>query len=76
MFKKKNHDKRFEVFRQMPPLTHKPGETYNPNDSEVLAWIKEQPDLLIYLMETARRRGLIAFKDGKWSGVPAEGSGE
>ena len=76
MFKKKNHDKRFEVFRKMPTLSHSTGKEFNPNDSEVLAWIKEQPDLLIYLMETAKRRGLISFSDGKWSGVPAEGSGE
>ena len=76
MFKKKNHDKRFEVFRQMPTLNHSTGEEFDPDNSEVLTWIKEQPDLLIYLMETARRRGLITFKDGKWSGVPAEGSEE
>ena len=60
----------------MPTLSHSTGKEFNPNDSEVLAWIKEQPDLLIYLMETAKRRGLISFSDGKWSGVPAEGSGE
>lgn len=76
MFKKKNYDKRFEIFREMPVLNHSPGEEFDPDNSEVLAWIKEQPDLLLYLMETAKRRGLISFKNGKWSGVPAEGSGE
>lgn len=76
MARRKKYDKRLNAFQTMPPLTHKPGGTYNPNDSEVLAWIKEQPDLLKYLMDTAKNKKLISFSDGKWSGVPAEGSEE
>jgi hypothetical protein len=76
MARRKKYDKRLNAFRTMPPLTHKPGETFDPNESEVFDWIKGQPDLLNYLMDTAKDKKLISFKDGKWSGVPAEGSGE
>lgn len=70
MFKKKNYDKRLNVFRNMPELYHTiPGEEYDPKHSEVLNWIREQPELLDWLRDTARYKGLIEFTDGKWRGV-------
>lgn len=76
MFKKKNFDKRFNTFRTMPPLAHHdPGE-FTPEKSEVLKWISEQPELLNYLMETAKRRGLIVYHDGAWIGIDNIKGGE
>ena len=70
MFKKKNYDKRLNAFRNMPELYHTlPGEEYDPKRSEVLNWIREQPELLDWLRDTARYKGLIEFADGKWRGV-------
>ena len=70
MFKKKNYDKRLDAFRDMPGLYHTaPGKEYDPEHSEVLNWIREQPDLLNCLMDIARYKGLIEFADGKWKGV-------
>lgn len=70
MFKKKNHDKRLDSFRNMPELYHTlPGEEYDPNHSEVLNWIREQLELLDCLKDMARYKGLIEFADGKWRGV-------
>lgn len=54
----------------MPGLYHTaPGKEYDPEHSEVLNWIREQPGLLNCLMDIARYKGLIEFADGKWKGV-------
>ena len=70
MKKNKNYDKRLDVFQNMPALYHtKPGEEYDPEHSEVLNWIRKQPGLLNWLMDTAKYKGLIEYADGKWKGV-------
>ena len=70
MKKNKNYDKRLDVFQNMPALYHtKPGEEYDPEYSEVLNWIREQPELLDCLKDMARYKGLIEFVNGKWRGV-------
>lgn len=70
MFKSKKHDKRLDVFREMPELVHsKPGEDFDLEKSEVIGWIRQHPELLDYLKDSARYKGLIEYKDGRWRGV-------
>ena len=70
MKKNKNYDKRLDAFRNMPELYHTvPGKKYDAEHSEVLNWIREHPDLLSWLMDTAKYKGLIEYTDGKWRGV-------
>lgn len=55
----------------MPELYHTmPGKDFDPEESEVLQWIAKQPELLLWLFDAIRAKGLIVFdQDAKtWSG--------
>ena len=56
----------------MPPLYHKlPDEDFDISESEVIAWIAGQSDILDLARDRARWHGLIVFNKntGKWQGV-------
>lgn len=59
----------------MPGLDHWPNRPaeFDPKRSEVLAWIREQDAILIWIMERLCDRGLIAFDQTtkRWQGVPS-----
>ncbi len=67
--------KRFEVVKKMPPLRHKSGDGYNPEESEVIDWLIKQPDILNYIFDAVRGNGRrespIVFNPeaGTWQGV-------
>lgn len=76
MEKQKPRDKRLDCFRKMPFLWHKyPGQKYEADKSQVLAWIAKQPELLEYLFELAKRETrtgplIVYHEDVKcWFGV-------
>jgi len=56
--------KNYDVARTMPPLrhsTHGPGEMFDIQKSEVVAWIKSQPKLMQLVFDKILERGLIVF---------------
>ena len=66
-----------DVARHMPELCKKPdgkGSEYRYETDEVMAWIREQPDLQQWLFNTLRERGYIRYDPERhvWLGVQAE----
>lgn len=71
-----NTSKHLNVCRTMPPLKHKRGETFDINNSEVIKWLANHPEVLMYVFEVIngrdrKREQLIVFdrEAGTWSGV-------
>lgn len=66
-----------DAARHMPALCKTPqgrGTEYRYEADEVLAWIREQPDLQQWLFNTLRERGYIRYDPERhvWFGVQAE----
>lgn len=65
-------NKQLNKFRKMPELYHRfPNEKYDPTKSEVLKWIKEQPELIEWIFNLVEKRDLVKYdkETGKWHGV-------
>lgn len=65
-------DKRLLAAKKMPSLRRtQPGSYYVPERDDVLEWIAQQPPLLDYLFELARRAGAVTYDKatGTWRGV-------
>jgi hypothetical protein len=65
-------NKRLLIAKQMPELKHKAGEgSFDITKSEVLKWLIQQPDILNYLMDQVKDKGLIKYNPerGTWYGV-------
>jgi hypothetical protein len=51
-----------DAFRDMPPLHHRlPDEEYKTSKSEVYDWIREQEDIMHWLMMKAHKAGAIKY---------------
>lgn len=66
-----------DVARHMPALRRTPqgrGTEYHYEADEVLAWIREQPDLQQWLLGKLQSRGYIKYDPERhvWLGVQAE----
>lgn len=59
----KQKSKSLAVIRTMPPQSHYPNRMveFDVTHSEVAQWIASQPEVLQYLFNKARDRGLIVF---------------
>ena len=59
-----------DVAKTMPPLRHKPGDTFDVNTSEVISWLIQQPRVKQYLFQTCNGNGLIVYDSasGTWRG--------
>jgi len=78
MKKYTNRSNRLEVVRGMPELRHWPGKEMDKADgcefeiqkSEVVAWLKEQPEVMDWLFEIVKRRDLVEYDEsaGIWRG--------
>ncbi|MCP5525373.1 MAG: hypothetical protein H7A47_01025 [Verrucomicrobiales bacterium] len=72
--KPRRTDKRLQVARQMPPLDHWPDRPaeFDPRKSQVLAWLREQDDIQLWILERLKDRGLVEFNEftEEWHGVP------
>lgn len=70
---KKRFDKRLDVARRMPLKKKKPNPdaVYRVSKDEVVAWLSEQPALLMYLSDVLTRNGIIKYdpETGAWKGV-------
>lgn len=59
----------------MPPLFHKqPGKDFSLDDSEVLAWIMSQPEVMEYIFDRYNSKGAIEYdrETGTWMGADYE----
>ncbi len=69
----KQKSKSLAVIRTMPPQSHYPNRMveFDVTHSEVAQWIASQPEVLQYLFNKARDRGLIVFDQdtGCWRGI-------
>lgn len=58
----------------MPPLDHWPDRPaeFDPRKSQVLAWLREQDDIQLWILERLKDRGLVEFNEftEEWHGVP------
>jgi hypothetical protein len=70
---KNMRETKFRSFiRTMPPLRHSvPGEKFNIEKSQVVAWLVNQPEVLQWMFDAIRESGRIKFdaESGLWSGV-------
>ena len=69
---KRTKTKKLDSAKRMPPLRHSaPGNGFDPNESEVFAWFRRQPDMMQYLFDKAKEWGFIAYdaQAGTWQGV-------
>lgn len=71
------HSALLDVARHMPALCRTPlgrGAEYRYEADEVLAWIREQPDLQQWLFGKLQSRGYIKYDPERhvWFGVQAE----
>lgn len=69
---------RLEVAKKMPPLRHSLTQPFDPQKSEVVQWLVNQPEILNYLFDAVRGNGYretaIIFDDktGTWQGIDYE----
>jgi hypothetical protein len=64
--------KAYAVAREMPPLKHSvPGKEFNIMESEVAAWLIQQPEIRDYIWDRIRESKAIIFDSvsGTWCGV-------
>lgn len=67
--------KQLEVGRKLPPSYHKmPGQDFDFKKSEVVKWLIDQPEILIFVMDIMNKSEAIVYdKDTeKWQGVDYE----
>lgn len=59
-----------DVAAAMPPRAHQTGPVFRWTDSEVAAWLCEQPEIRSYIFARCERAGLIVFdpESGLWHG--------
>lgn len=72
MSRTKPRDKRLFVGANMPPLRRKhPGDEYDYKNDEVLNWISERPELLMYVFDKLTQGGYIEYDslNCTWQGV-------
>lgn len=72
---KKVRSKKLEVGKIMPPLYHKlPNAEYVADNSEVLKWITQQPNLLEWTFNQLKSAGYVEYdsQTGQWTGVDYE----
>lgn len=65
-------DKRFSCLKDMPPKISKyPDREFDPMDNPMIDWMVQQPDLRKYLVDQARKTGLITYdpKTNTWRGI-------
>lgn len=69
----KSTDKRLLVALDMPQGLHKrqQGKEYDPEQDEVLMWMKQQPGIMSFLFERLQQWGYIAYDPGTgtWGGA-------
>lgn len=72
--RKKHRSQRLNFARNMPPLYHTlPGEEFDYKKSQVLRWLSERPELLLYLFDVVSNHEIVYNPDtGKWQGVDYE----
>lgn len=69
---RRKRSKRLEVAKKMPRLYHTiPGEGYDPEKSEVVKWISEQPQLQAWVLDQLKSDGYVEYdpETGLWSGI-------
>ena len=69
---KRKLSKKLDCLKMMPPLYHKlPDKNFSFNDSELYAFIKNQPDLIEWVRCVAKDNKFIEYdkSTGKWQGV-------
>ncbi|WP_164682156.1 hypothetical protein [Streptococcus hyointestinalis] len=72
MRRKKVRSAKLEIGKRMPPLYHKlPNQIYDAQNSEVLKWIAEQPQLLEWTFAQLKTAGYVEYNSetGVWSGI-------
>jgi hypothetical protein len=72
MRSKKKRSKLLEVGKMMPPSYNTlPGHEFTYEDSEVLQWIANQPELLAFIRDCLKNADYITYdsKTGLWRGV-------
>lgn len=77
MGRKIARDKRLTVGCVMPPLQRKKtGQEYDNKKDDVLNWISEQPELLMYVCDKLTQGGYIKYDAniGTWQGVDYDGN--
>jgi len=54
----------------MPALFHTlPREDFDHAKSEVLNWLRQQPEILNAMFDYYKDTGAIVFRNGRWQGV-------
>ena len=69
---KKSNDKRLAIARSMPPLRRtQPGETYSVESDQVLQWISQQPELMLFLFDKLAASDCFSYNPDtkEWVGV-------
>lgn len=64
--------KKLDIAKQMPALYHKlPDREFSVENSQVIKWAIEQPNILSYLWDRIKQSGYVNYdpKSGKWKGV-------
>jgi hypothetical protein len=55
---------------EMPLLANMQADgTFDFERSEVMQWLRDQPEIVDHMFSLARDKGAIVFVDGKWKGV-------
>ena len=70
-------NKKLDIAKQMPPLKRKSSKEaeYDPENDQIIQWIKNQPDLINFLLEKLASWGYIVFESNTrtWRGVDYRG---
>lgn len=77
MGRKVSRDKRLMTSCNMPPRYRtQPGQEYNNKNDDVLKWISECPELLMYVCDKLTQGGYIEYDSvsGTWQGVDYNGN--
>lgn len=77
--KRRKVSKKLNCLKTMPPLYHKlPNEEFSFEKSEVINFIKNQPELFEWLWIVAKDWNLIEYdkNTGKWQGIEFEKRGD
>lgn len=68
----KKRSRLWDVSRRMPPLRHSmPGETFDIERSEVVAWLLERPEIMQAVFDRVSGYDCIVYdkRTGTWKGA-------